>query len=173
VWAEEIRKKLSDLAVKPIKGFEIEQLYGKLYYAIWESGKVDPSFYRLFDLFPELFKSLYLYKSTEEISRRILEGVKKLEEELKTIAEKYQLNILGPNCLGFINTWENLNATFTNARVKKGKIAIVSQSGALEVALLDWAEENKAGFSKAISIGNKAVLGESDLLKYLIGDKKP
>ncbi|MDD5490113.1 MAG: CoA-binding protein, partial [Candidatus Moranbacteria bacterium] len=96
---------------------------------------------------------------------------KKLEEELENIAEKHKLNILGPNCLGFINTFANLNATFTDARVSKGKIAIVSQSGALEVALLDWAEENRAGFSKAISIGNKAVLGESDMLRYLSGDK--
>lgn len=96
---------------------------------------------------------------------------KKFEEELKIIAEKYKLNILGPNCLGFINTSENLNATFTDARVEKGKIAIVSQSGALEVALLDWAQENKAGFSKAISIGNKAVLGESEILRYLQEDK--
>jgi acetyltransferase len=96
---------------------------------------------------------------------------KKLEEELKTIAEEHQLNILGPNCLGFINTSANLNATFTDARVKEGKIAIVSQSGALEVALLDWAEEHKAGFSKAISIGNKAVLGENEIIKYLNKDK--
>ncbi|OGI27319.1 MAG: hypothetical protein A2359_00740 [Candidatus Moranbacteria bacterium RIFOXYB1_FULL_43_19] len=95
----------------------------------------------------------------------------KLEEELKKIANDFRLNILGPNCLGFINTLKNLNATFTDARVKKGKIAIVSQSGALEVALLDWAEECEAGFSKAISIGNKAVLGENEVLNYLNKDK--
>ena len=96
---------------------------------------------------------------------------KRFEDELKNIAMRHKLNILGPNCLGFINTSESLNATFTDARIKEGKIAVVSQSGALEVALLDWAEENKAGFSKAISIGNKAVLGESDILRYLFRDK--
>ncbi len=95
-----------------------------------------------------------------------------LEKELKSIAEKYQLNVLGPNCLGFINTSVNLNATFTSARVPKGKIAIVSQSGALEVALLDWAEKHKSGFSKVVSIGNKAVLGEDEIMRYLNGDKK-
>jgi len=96
---------------------------------------------------------------------------KKIEDDLKMIAKKHQLNILGPNCLGFINTSENLNATFTDARVEKGKIAVVSQSGALEVALLDWAEEHKAGFSKAISIGNKSILGENEILSYLSKDK--
>lgn len=97
---------------------------------------------------------------------------RKLEEELATIAEKYKLNILGPNCLGFINTFSNLNATFTNSHTKRGEIAIVSQSGALAVALLDWAQKNNFGFSKAISIGNKAVLDETDVIKYLNYDKE-
>ncbi len=83
---------------------------------------------------------------------------KKLEEELKDIAEKYKLNILGPNCLGFINPYVNLNATFTSGKFKLGKVAIVSQSGALAAALLDWTQSMSVGFSKVISIGNKAAL---------------
>src|SRR4030043_2088292 len=80
---------------------------------------------------------------------------KKLEEEMKILAEKEKLNILGPNCLGFINPYEKLNATFTSGRFKKGKVAIVSQSGALAVALLDWTQNLSVGFSKVISLGNK------------------
>lgn len=95
---------------------------------------------------------------------------KKLEEDLVQMAHDLNLNILGPNCLGFMNSHVNLNATFTSSKLKKGKIAIVSQSGALEVAILDWAEISNIGFSKAISIGNKAVLDESSLIKYLSSD---
>ena len=96
---------------------------------------------------------------------------KKLEENLKNISKKYDLNILGPNCLGFASPKEKLNATFTDMKLQTGNIAVVSQSGALAVALLDWAESKKIGFSKIISIGNKTVLDESEILNYLAGDK--
>ncbi|MFA6285600.1 MAG: acetate--CoA ligase family protein, partial [Parcubacteria group bacterium] len=96
---------------------------------------------------------------------------KKLEENLENIAKKYDLNILGPNCLGFASPKEKLNATFTDIKLQTGNIAIVSQSGALAVALLDWAEKKKIGFSEIISIGNKTVLDESALINYLAGDK--
>jgi acetyl coenzyme A synthetase (ADP forming)-like protein len=99
-----------------------------------------------------------------------LEG-KKLEEELENIAKKYDLNILGPNCLGFASPKEKLNATFTNMKLQTGSIAVISQSGALVVALLDWAENKKIGFSEIISIGNKTVLDESAILNYLATDK--
>ena len=95
----------------------------------------------------------------------------KLEEELQKLAEKYKLNILGPNCLGFINPKIKLNATFTSGKFQTGKVAIVSQSGALAVALLDWTENMSVGFSKVISIGNKTVLDENDVINYLANDK--
>lgn len=96
---------------------------------------------------------------------------KSLEENLAGIAKKQDLNILGPNCLGFVNPFGSLNATFTDIKLQKGNIAIVSQSGALAVALLDWAAEKHIGFSKIISIGNKTVIDESEILDYLAGDK--
>jgi len=96
---------------------------------------------------------------------------KKLEEALENIARKHNLNILGPNCLGFANPAEKLNATFTDMKLQKGNVAIVSQSGALAVALLDWAANEKIGFSKIISIGNKTVLNESESVEYLAKDK--
>jgi len=99
-----------------------------------------------------------------------IEG-KKLEENLQKLAQKYDLNILGPNCLGFTNPKEKLNATFTDGNLRQGNTAIVSQSGALAVALLDWAENKNIGFSKIVSIGNKTDLDESDVLNYLVRDK--
>lgn len=96
---------------------------------------------------------------------------KKLEEELQRLAEEYKLNILGPNCLGFVDPKMKLNATFTTGDFQSGRIAIVSQSGALAVALLDWIQNMSVGFSKVISIGNKAVIGESDVINYLAQDR--
>ncbi len=95
-----------------------------------------------------------------------------LEENLEKIAKKYKLNLLGPNCLGFINPYTNLNATFTDVMPRKGNVAIVSQSGALAVAFLDWAAGKNIGFSKIVSIGNKTILDESKIIEYLARDKK-
>lgn len=99
-----------------------------------------------------------------------LEG-RELEENIENIAKKCGLNVLGPNCLGFANPKEKLNATFTDMKLQVGNIAIVSQSGALAVALLDWAENKKIGFSEIISIGNKTVLDESAILNHLTSNK--
>lgn len=93
-----------------------------------------------------------------------------LEDNLEKLALKRNLNILGPNCLGFANPVEKLNATFTDMQLKKGRIAVISQSGALAVALLDWAESKNIGFSKIISIGNKTILDESAILDFLEKD---
>jgi len=70
---------------------------------------------------------------------------------------------LGPNCLGFFNTGNNLNATFAKQGLIKGGVAAVFQSGALGVAALDWAKEYGFGFSKFVSLGNKMDLEESDI----------
>jgi acetate---CoA ligase (ADP-forming) len=93
------------------------------------------------------------------------------EEQLAKLAKEKGLNILGPNCLGFINPKMKLNASFTSGIFKLGKVAIVSQSGALGVALLDWTENLALGFSKVISIGNKTDLGETDIMNYLASNK--
>jgi len=94
----------------------------------------------------------------------------KLENEIIEIAKKHNLKIIGPNCLGIINPHENLNASFSHGMPKKGDIAIVSQSGAMAVAIMDWAITKKFGFSKIISLGNKAVIRSSDIVKYLAND---
>ena len=95
---------------------------------------------------------------------------KKLEEELIEIAREKDLNILGPNCLGFINPKIKLNASFAGGLPKFGNISFVSQSGALISAILDVSKSENFGFSSVISIGNKAEIDESDLFEYLEKD---
>ena len=97
---------------------------------------------------------------------------KKLEDKIKSIAVANNILLIGPNCLGVINTAASisLNATFSVGMPHKGKVALISQSGAVGVAALDYAEQNQLGISKFISIGNKAVIDESDVLEYLIED---
>lgn len=93
-----------------------------------------------------------------------------LEEELKAIARDTGIRILGPNCLGIINTADSLNATFAAGMLPRGRLAFFSQSGALGIAILDWAIGNKVGFSKFISLGNKADLNEADFIAYFMED---
>jgi acetyl coenzyme A synthetase (ADP forming)-like protein len=94
------------------------------------------------------------------------------ERELQQIAQRYGIALLGPNCLGIINTdpTVSLNATFAPGMPRQGNIAFISQSGALGVAALEYAQRQKIGLSKFISIGNKADLHENHLLDYLKDD---
>jgi acetyl coenzyme A synthetase (ADP forming)-like protein len=94
----------------------------------------------------------------------------RLEEELRTISKDRGIRILGPNCLGLINTANSMNATFAADMLPRGKIAFFSQSGAMGIAIMDWAIGNEIGFSKFISLGNKADLSEIDFIEYFIDD---
>jgi len=78
------------------------------------------------------------------------------QKELKQLAIKYNLNIVGPNCLGIYNSKYDLNLTFAKSKIYKGDIALVSQSGAVLTALMDKASAKKIGFSHIISMGNMA-----------------
>ena len=93
-----------------------------------------------------------------------------LERQIGVIARSYGMRILGPNCLGMINTHSMINATFTNQYPRAGSIAISSQSGAICSVMLDWAQRTNVGFSKFISVGNKLDIDEADLLQYLRDD---
>jgi acetyl coenzyme A synthetase (ADP forming)-like protein len=97
-----------------------------------------------------------------------------LEQEVKNIIQRYNISLLGPNCLGIINTDPKscLNATFGMQFPKEGNISFVSQSGALCVAVLEYAKEANVGFAKFISMGNKADINENELLLYLKEDPK-
>jgi len=92
-----------------------------------------------------------------------------LEAEIGAIARASGLALLGPNCLGIINTASHIsmNASFARRMALPGNIAFMSQSGALCTSILDYALGNNIGFSKFISFGNKADINETDLLRYL------
>ncbi|MEJ5311173.1 MAG: acetate--CoA ligase family protein [Anaerolineae bacterium] len=93
-------------------------------------------------------------------------GREGLEQELELIqiAKKHNIRLIGPNCLGIINTNVNLNATFAAGMPPAGPIAFMSQSGALGTAVLDMAMAGRIGFSKFVSLGNKADVSEIDLM---------
>lgn len=88
-----------------------------------------------------------------------------LENELKDIAKKYNLNIVGPNCLGFVNNEIPLHVTFGQIVKRNGNLRIISQSGALATSLFDWCQKTNLGFNEFITVGNKAVLNENDFLR--------
>lgn len=93
------------------------------------------------------------------------EGVA-LEKKLLDIKEKYKLRIVGPNCVGFVVPYLNLNATFIGSMPDKGNIALFSQSGAVCGAILDWAQASKVGFSSFISVGSMLDVDFGDLIDY-------
>jgi acetyl coenzyme A synthetase (ADP forming)-like protein len=91
------------------------------------------------------------------------------EKEIKKIAKKHQMRIIGPNCAGIMNTACNLFASI-EVRALPGETAFITQSGALGGAVLMMAEELGFGFSKFVSYGNRCDVDEVDLIKYLEDD---
>lgn len=95
-----------------------------------------------------------------------------LEMEMAELARRRKIVLLGPNSLGLINTEAGLDATIAQATPAAGSIAFFSQSGALCSAILDWADGEKIGFSKFLSLGNKAGLSEADVIEALGEDEQ-
>ncbi|MBU8912236.1 MAG: acetate--CoA ligase family protein [Desulfobacterales bacterium] len=95
-----------------------------------------------------------------------------IEKEIKTLCANARVRLVGPNCLGVINPSEkvSLNASFSARMPAPGNVSFISQSGALCTAVLDYAADKGFGFSKFISIGNKADVDELDLLRYYYND---
>ncbi|MBK5210951.1 MAG: GNAT family N-acetyltransferase [Coriobacteriia bacterium] len=94
----------------------------------------------------------------------------KLEQEVKAIAEEYGIRILGPNCLGYARPPLNINTTFANIVPGSGRVAFISQSGALGTAILDWATANNVGFSAFVSAGGMTDVDFGDLIDYFGDD---
>jgi len=101
--------------------------------------------------------------------KEVDEEGKKLEQQLKDISKKYNIRIIGPNCLGVMNldAQTMMNSTFLKITPKSGEIALVSQSGAICAALVEDASAQGIGFSAVVSMGNKADMTEIDVLKML------
>lgn len=96
----------------------------------------------------------------------------KLQSEITQLCSQAGVRLLGPNCLGLINTEHRMNASFSKRMPKAGGISVLSQSGALCTAMLDWALARGIGLAKVVSIGNKADLNETDFLAAFAADKQ-
>ncbi len=92
------------------------------------------------------------------------------ERELVQRCRARGVRLVGPNCLGLLNTERQLNASFANIWPARGHISFMSQSGALMSAILDYAALHRIGISKMVSLGNKADVDENDLLEALAAD---
>ncbi len=93
-----------------------------------------------------------------------------LEKKFISICRQYNMRLLGPNCVGFIDTYTPINATFLKGFPAKGGIAFISQSGAMLAAVLDWSLSAGIGYSKIFSMGNKADLNEVDCISEAAED---
>lgn len=128
----------------------------------------------------------FVFQTLEECARKQIKQVMiisagfkevgeegKLEEEkIKQYCQDNEITLVGPNCLGFLNVELQLNASFAKNIPKFGDIALVSQSGAVINAIIDWSFEHNIGFSKIISVGNMAGITQHDFLQYLNQDSK-
>ncbi|MCP4380476.1 MAG: bifunctional acetate--CoA ligase family protein/GNAT family N-acetyltransferase [Hyphomicrobiales bacterium] len=97
---------------------------------------------------------------------------KAVEKRLLDAARRAELPLVGPNCLGIMRPGIGLNATFLDTSAPPGPLALVSQSGALCTAIVDWATPHHLGFSTIVSLGNAVDTGFGDILDYLAGDAK-
>ncbi|MEX2450428.1 MAG: bifunctional acetate--CoA ligase family protein/GNAT family N-acetyltransferase [Rhodospirillales bacterium] len=107
---------------------------------------------------------------TAGLSRHETANGETLIDAALTAARARGLRILGPNCLGLLVPGIGLNASFAHLSARPGKIAFVSQSGALCTSVLDWAEEHDIGFSHFISLGDSADVDFGDVINYLGSD---
>lgn len=103
--------------------------------------------------------------------KEVGEEGKELEEKIASFAKDKGINMIGPNVIGVISTGSDLNATFAQEMALPGNISFMSQSGAFCTAVLDWANEAGLGFNHFVSLGNKAVLDEVDLIREWDMDK--
>jgi len=97
-------------------------------------------------------------------------GGRALQDEMVASARRAGVRVLGPNCLGIMRTDCGLNATFARTNARPGKLALVSQSGAICGALLDWAEGAHVGFTSVVSLGAAADLDFGEILDFLVAD---
>ncbi len=95
-----------------------------------------------------------------------------LEKKMLEAARQYHIRLLGPNCLGLIRPKVGMNATFSKNAAQAGEMSLVSQSGALCTAILDWAETRGIGFSAIASLGDAADIDFGELLDYLAQDSE-
>ncbi|MBU6342643.1 MAG: acetate--CoA ligase family protein, partial [Bacteroidetes bacterium] len=96
----------------------------------------------------------------------------RIYRDMLHVASKYRIRIIGPNCIGILSPEIGLNATFASAIPGPGRVAFISQSGALGAAILDWAAEKRVGFSYFVSMGNMADISFDHLIDYFGQDSR-
>ncbi len=187
IWASEKSGKIWNDLLKNLKNFNWKKYWVNPKAGAFENIK----FYENVEKLPEIvdiailaIPAKFVIKTLEDIAKK---GIKRViiisawfkeignikeEEEIKKIAKKYDIQILWPNCLGYIDTYKNLNLSFWSKTVEKGNIAMISQSGAMAVAFTDWANMHSLWFSKIISMWNKADIWENELLLELENDEE-
>ena len=96
----------------------------------------------------------------------------KLEQELKRVAKEWDVNFIGPNCIGTIDTHTPVNTTFVTGMPESGEIGFCSQSGAMVASVIDWARGAGVGFSRIVSLGNQVDINETQMIKALHHDNQ-
>lgn len=96
----------------------------------------------------------------------------KLEQELKRVAKEWDVNFIGPNCIGTIDTHTPVNTTFVTGMPESGEIGFCSQSGAMVASVIDWARGAGVGFSRIVSLGNQVDINETQMIKALHQDNQ-
>jgi len=97
-------------------------------------------------------------------------GNHELENELKRIIEKVDINVLGPNVMGYKNSADGLDASFVYGKARKGNLSLISQSGALGIGMIYLANNEFVGLSKIVGVGNKLDIDDDDLINYFAQD---
>lgn len=92
------------------------------------------------------------------------------EEALACVARKHGMRVVGPNCIGTIDTHNSVNTTFVVGMPQVGAIGFVSQSGAMCAAVIDWARGTGVGFSRIVSLGNQVDVNETEMLATIAAD---
>lgn len=95
-----------------------------------------------------------------------------LEQKLKEVAEKWDMHIIGPNCIGTIDTHTPVNTTFVTGMPESGEIGFTSQSGAMVASVIDWARGAGVGFSRIVSLGNQVDVNETQMIDSLRQDRQ-
>ncbi len=95
-----------------------------------------------------------------------------LERSMLDSARRHNLRLLGPNCLGIMRPGSGVNVTFANGSANPGTIGLISQSGALCTAILDWALPNNVGFSNVVSLGAESDIDFGEVLEYMVADPR-
>ena len=186
IWASEAPGKIWNDLLKNLSDFKWNKYWVNPKWGEFEWIK----FYESIEALPEVvdiaviaIPAKFVIASLNEIAKKWIKRViiisawfKEIwniesEEEIRNIARENDILVLWPNCLGYIDLYKDLNLSFGWKSVKKGNIAMISQSGAMAVAFTDWAFKHDLWFSKIISMWNKAWIWENELLLELEKDE--